>query len=255
MHVKNLVYTEVTGTPYASTVNEITVQDASVFSDPASVGNYDVTLYNLRKNPGKAFNDGEAAIPLLTGIDTGTNTLTFSDEIGIALSDSIDWAVIQGATVSTFDDKADLSGGNTFSGDQDISGQVRLGNLSFPIRLNSTGSTGIMEINSATVFVFRSANASGRLDFQTAGTNVAMSLGSSQQVDFKGILTAEQGLISSKGITQEPLSSDPADPANGDYVVWVSDGTGSGDDGDVMFKITDSGGTTKIGTLIDYSAV
>ena len=47
--------------------------------------------------------------------------------------------------------------------------------------------------------------------------------------------------------------SDPADPANGESVMWQSDGTGAGDDGDIMMKITDSGGTTKTITLIDYS--
>lgn len=49
-------------------------------------------------------------------------------------------------------------------------------------------------------------------------------------------------------------SSDPSDPDNGSYVLWQSDGTESGDDGDIMLKITDSGGTTKTITLVDYSA-
>ena len=53
-------------------------------------------------------------------------------------------------------------------------------------------------------------------------------------------------------MTQEPLSSDPADPDAGNSVQWVSDGTGSGDAGDVMMKIN-VGGTTKVITLIDYS--
>jgi len=53
-------------------------------------------------------------------------------------------------------------------------------------------------------------------------------------------------------VTQEPLSSDPADPDAGNSVQWVSDGTGSGSAGDVMMKIN-VGGTTKIATLVDYS--
>jgi|GEM_PF-1787031 len=53
-------------------------------------------------------------------------------------------------------------------------------------------------------------------------------------------------------MTQEPLSSDPSDPDAGNSVQWVSDGTGTGDAGDVMMKIN-VGGTTKIITLIDYS--
>jgi len=53
-------------------------------------------------------------------------------------------------------------------------------------------------------------------------------------------------------ITQQPLSADPADPYDGNSVQWVSDGSGSGDAGDVMMKIN-VGGTTKIVTIIDFS--
>jgi len=52
--------------------------------------------------------------------------------------------------------------------------------------------------------------------------------------------------------TQQPLSSDPADPDAGNSVQWVSDGTGTGDAGDVLLKVN-VGGTTKVITLIDYS--
>lgn len=50
------------------------------------------------------------------------------------------------------------------------------------------------------------------------------------------------------------LSADPSDPAEGEFVVWMSDGTGSGDDGDIMLKIT-AGAVTKTVTLVDFSAV
>ena len=49
-------------------------------------------------------------------------------------------------------------------------------------------------------------------------------------------------------------SSDPSDPATNSHVIWQSDGTGSGADGDILMKITDSGGTTKTATLVDFSA-
>ena len=48
-------------------------------------------------------------------------------------------------------------------------------------------------------------------------------------------------------------SVDPDDPQDGQTVVWMSDGTGSGDAGDIMMKIT-SGSTTKTVTLVDFSA-
>lgn len=50
------------------------------------------------------------------------------------------------------------------------------------------------------------------------------------------------------------LSADPSDPAEGNYVIWMSDGTGTGDDGDILIKIT-AGGVTKTTTLVDFSAV
>lgn len=53
--------------------------------------------------------------------------------------------------------------------------------------------------------------------------------------------------------SRQSLSSDPADPAQGESVVWLSDGTGSGDAGDVMIKVN-VGGTVKTATLFDYSA-
>jgi hypothetical protein len=54
-------------------------------------------------------------------------------------------------------------------------------------------------------------------------------------------------------ITGRELSADPSDPDEGSYTMWMSDGTGSGDDGDLMVKIT-AGGSTKTITLIDFSA-
>ena len=54
-------------------------------------------------------------------------------------------------------------------------------------------------------------------------------------------------------ILQTELSADPSDPPEGQNVTWQSDGTGSGDDGDIMMKIT-AGATTKTITLVDFSA-
>lgn len=56
------------------------------------------------------------------------------------------------------------------------------------------------------------------------------------------------------GIGMIERSSDPPDPSEGSCVLWMSDGTGSGDDGDIMIKIT-AGGTTKTGMLKDFSEI
>ena len=55
-------------------------------------------------------------------------------------------------------------------------------------------------------------------------------------------------------LTIKEKSSDPASPAEGYAVLWMSDGTGTGDDGDILIKIT-AGGSTKTATLVDFSGV
>lgn len=52
--------------------------------------------------------------------------------------------------------------------------------------------------------------------------------------------------------TFRELSADPADPDEGSAVLWMSNGTDSGDDGDILIKVT-AGGTTKLITVIDFS--
>lgn len=47
-------------------------------------------------------------------------------------------------------------------------------------------------------------------------------------------------------------STDPPEPSEGQFVIWMSDGTGKGDDGDVLCG-SQAGGTTNYGTIFDYS--
>ena len=48
-------------------------------------------------------------------------------------------------------------------------------------------------------------------------------------------------------------SADPTQPAEGECAIWMSDGTGKGDDGDVCIAST-AGGTTNWSILFDHSA-
>lgn len=51
------------------------------------------------------------------------------------------------------------------------------------------------------------------------------------------------------------LSADPADPPEGQWVIWMSDGQGAtGDDGDIVIKIR-AGGVTKSTILVDFSTI
>ena len=54
-------------------------------------------------------------------------------------------------------------------------------------------------------------------------------------------------------LTLKERSYDPSDPSEGESVIWMSNGSGTGSDGDIMIKIT-SAGTTKTVTLVDFSA-
>lgn len=103
--ISNLAYAELTGTPYTTGNTSITVDDASVFPDADTEGSFEAVIYNKRKHPGKALNDGEAEIVLVTDITTNTLTVTRAQggTSAISLGTSIDWAIVQGATKRIFD--------------------------------------------------------------------------------------------------------------------------------------------------------
>jgi len=48
--------------------------------------------------------------------------------------------------------------------------------------------------------------------------------------------------------------AEPGDPADNTAILWLSDSTGAGDEGDLMCKITEGGGTSTF-TIADYSAL
>ena len=55
------------------------------------------------------------------------------------------------------------------------------------------------------------------------------------------------------GIGGLEKSADPAEPAEGEFVIWMSDGTGKGDDGDVLIA-SKAGAAIKWATLFDHSS-
>jgi hypothetical protein len=73
-------------------------------------------------------------------------------------------------------------------------------------------------------------------------------------VELKNHADTEHAAIQVSHVGYAERSTDPADPPEGQSVQWQSDGTGSGDDGDIMMKIT-AGGVTKTTTLVDFSAI
>lgn len=60
--------------------------------------------------------------------------------------------------------------------------------------------------------------------------------------------------ISAPSLTLRELSADPSDPTEGQSTIWQSDGTGLGDDGDLLAKLTAAGVTIDT-KLTDYIAI
>lgn len=56
------------------------------------------------------------------------------------------------------------------------------------------------------------------------------------------------------GLYMSERSADPTVNVEGTCCIWQSNGTGSGDDGDIMITIR-AGGVNKTATLVDYSAI
>jgi len=61
-------------------------------------------------------------------------------------------------------------------------------------------------------------------------------------------------LISSKSLRLPARSNNP-EVNKGEVVIWLSDGTWDGDDGDIMVTIKDTIGTEKTTTLVDFSTL
>lgn len=67
------------------------------------------------------------------------------------------------------------------------------------------------------------------------------------------LFTLPTGLYHTIGLGTLERSVDPSDPPEGHMLMWQTDGSDTGDDGDVYAKIT-AGGVTKIIPVIDFSA-
>jgi hypothetical protein len=73
------------------------------------------------------------------------------------------------------------------------------------------------------------------------------------QQSIKAYVDAQSGSGEFSPLILAELSADPDKPTEGKAKIWMSDGTGTGDDGDVIIAAT-AGGTTKRAILWDFSA-
>lgn len=133
---------------------------------------------------------------------------------------------------------------------------------------NYTAADNAVEVSSGTFFNTSGSSAavallptynqtsgtSSNTDFLVNRTQTAVGSGEQNLVDLQ-VSGSSKFKVDNLGTPQySERSSDPADPPEGYYVQWMSDGTGTGDDGDILIKIT-AGGSTKTATLVDFSAI
>jgi len=90
--------------------------------------------------------------------------------------------------------------------------------------------------------IYDNTNTAARLVVLAAGNIGIGSTAPDTKLDVAGAITFRE------------LSADPGNPDEGAAVLWMSDGTGAGDDGDILMKVT-AGAATKTVTLVDFSAV
>ena len=80
-------------------------------------------------------------------------------------------------------------------------------------------------------------------------------------LDLRGIISSDDPRVfaltgdgkMATGLHMLGLDADPVDPGDSEAVIWASDGTDAGDDGDIMATSQDSGGTPVTVTLMDHS--
>lgn len=186
----------------------------------------------------------------------------------VIVGDGTDWVAESGATARTSlgvaigtDVQAWDSALDDISGLALTDGGIIVGDGSnFVLETGATARTSLGAAASGDVTASGLTVATDRLlGRDTAGT------GAIEEIPLQTNLTFSSGyldLASQISVTVynvqsyiqfQEQSSDPGDPPEGQARMWQSDGTGAGDDGDIMIKIT-AGATTKTVTLVDFSA-
>lgn len=99
---------------------------------------------------------------------------------------------------------------------------------------------------------FPSVDASDGIVGYSASTVSVRNAGYLETYDIDGRLISQQPAEPSNVLRVLESAADAADPPEGQAAIWVSDGTGTGDDGDVIIKTT-AGGVTSTKTLVDYT--
>jgi hypothetical protein len=235
----------------------------------------------LRYNTTGTWNTAVGYIAL-ENVTTGTGNTAIGFNAGHSISGAASNNIFIGyASGLNVSQKTDVTnsiaiGANTYTntnnqvvlGNTNITHTYLYGDVSWTTTWNDAGTT----FQAFTVDVTDTSSASGSLlaAFRNNGITYASIRkdGRITGANFVGTATSSYLVLNDASITRvgaatllcnggyggTERSANPADPSEGCHVIWQSDGTGAGDDGDIMIKIT-AGGVTKIATLIDFSAI
>lgn len=119
-------------------------------------------------------------------------------------------------------------------------------------QIDLSGATIVMQSIAATTFI---CDDSVQTIFAADGDliigNDFLMLGTTSDLSVAGTISQDHVDRDRDTLTQ---AAEPGDPADNTAVFWCSSGTGAGDAGDFMCKITEGGGTTTF-TIADYTAL
>jgi hypothetical protein len=213
-------------------INDLEVGgDLSLTGDEKKLIFYEGTNYITFKAPSTLSADYDYTLPPDDGDSgqylrtDGSGALTFSTPSGAG-------DMLKATYDADEDGLIDLDGGGT--------------------ELDSSGVTnGQLLIGNSTGNVFGLAAITGTSN-QITVTNGASSITLSAPQDLAAASDPTFDNLTVDTVIFSEQSSNPDEPTEGKAVIWMSDGTGFGYDGDVMIAST-AGGVAKYGTLFDHS--
>lgn len=203
-------------------------------------------------------------------IQGGENSTIYLYDCHVTMNNSAQniWGVFSNAhaTAETYVHNCRVEGtitaGNKFFHIITAVGKLRCYNVSVELAVNSSGDIQAVRAvgGDADIALFgghvtvTNAGAGDAYDlYQTAGTLAVYGTGYSASTGTITGFGADDGVLAADVLGLLEKSADPAEPAEGRAVIWMSDGTGKGDDGDVLIG-AQAGGVTKWTTLFDHSA-